>query len=54
MVMGGVVIITSLLYTAMRFTDRVVVTVTVPGVMVGLMLIGIFVGLGSNRRWFGW
>jgi len=53
LVMGGVVIIAALLFTAMHFTDRVVVTVLVPGVILGLMLIGIFVGLGSDRRWLG-
>ena len=51
--MGGVVIIAALLFTAMHFTDRVVVTVLVPGVILGLMLIGVFVGLGSDRRWLG-
>jgi len=54
LVLGGVVIIAALLFTAMHFTDRVVFTVLVPGVIVGLMLIGVFVGLGSDRRWLGW
>ena len=54
LVLGGVVIIAALLFTAMHFTGRVVFTVLVPGVIVGLMLIGVFVGLGSDRRWLGW
>jgi membrane protease YdiL (CAAX protease family) len=48
LVLGGAVIIGSLLFTVMHFTDRVVFTVLVPGVIVGLMLVGVYVGIGKR------
>ncbi|MDH3215466.1 MAG: DUF4811 domain-containing protein [Candidatus Krumholzibacteria bacterium] len=52
LVLGGAVIIASLLFTVMHFTDHVVFTVLLPGVVVGLVLIAAYVGIGkrSSRR----
>jgi hypothetical protein len=54
LVAGGIAIIASALFTLSHLTDRVVYTVLVPGVVFGLMLIGIAMSIGGRGwRWFG-
>ena len=55
LVAGGTVIILSALFTRAHLADRVVFTVLVPGVVVGLILIGLYVALGryKGREWPG-
>jgi membrane protease YdiL (CAAX protease family) len=53
LVLGVAVIIASMLFTLTHLVDNVVFTVLLPGVVVGLMLIGVYVGVGkrdSRRR----
>ena len=45
---AGAVIISSLLFTVTHLTDQVVITVLLPGVIVGLVLIGVYVGVGKR------
>jgi len=53
LVTGGAVIIASMVLTVTQLTDNVVFTVLLPGVIVGLMLIGVYVATGkkSKRSW---
>lgn len=53
--LGGVIIVASGLFTLTHFTDRAVYTVLVPGVVMGLLLVGVYWILGNrgNPRWPG-
>ena len=55
LVLGGVIIIASLVFAVTHLTDHVVFTVLLPGVIVGLVLIGVYVGISKRggRRWPG-
>ena len=50
LVLGGVVIVASMLFTLTRLADSVVFTVLIPGVIVGLMLIGVYVAMGKQGK----
>ncbi len=49
LLLGGVIIIASTLITVTRCTDRVVFTVLIPGVVVGLILIGVYSAINKRR-----
>lgn len=49
LVVGGALIIVFGLFTLGHLTDRVVFTVLLPGVVFGLILIGIAMRLGRDR-----
>lgn len=55
LVAGGATIVAAALFTSTHLADRVVFTVLVPGVVVGLMFVGLYVALGrqDGRRWPG-
>ena len=55
LVVGGCVIIAAALFTLTHLTDIVVYTVLIPGIVAGLILIGLYVALGGQhgRKWPG-
>jgi hypothetical protein len=54
LVLGGALIVATGVYTLQHLTDRVVFTVLIPGIVVGLILIGIAMRFGRDRwRGFG-
>ena len=54
LLVGGALIIASSIFTLGHLNDRVVFTVLVPGVVLGLISIVIAMRLGPNRwHWFG-
>jgi hypothetical protein len=54
LVVGAAVIVVSALYTFDNLTDRVVFTVLVPGVVVGLIVIAVAMSVGRGGwTWFG-
>jgi membrane protease YdiL (CAAX protease family) len=50
LVLGGAVIIASGIFTLTHLTDHVIFTVLLPGVVVGLMLIGVYVAIGNRGK----
>jgi hypothetical protein len=50
LVLGAGLIVVSGLFTLTHLTDRVVLTILVPGFVVGLLLIGVYWAFGSQRR----
>lgn len=49
LLLGGALIIASGLYTLTHLTDTVVFAILVPGIVVGLILIGVSVALNRDR-----
>ena len=50
LVLGAVIIIASTLLTVTRCTDHVVFTVLIPGVVAGLILIGVYLAMDKRRN----
>lgn len=54
LIIGGIIIVASALFTLDHLTDRLVFTVLIPGFVFGLILIGIAMSVGRDGwRWFG-
>ena len=48
LVIGGAIIVGSLAYTLVRLDDKTIVTILIPGVVLGLILVGL--SIATRRR----
>lgn len=50
LVLGGIVMLVTIIYTLRHLTDRLIIWVTIPGIVLGLVFVGLYFFAGKRVK----